>query len=482
MRHWRTIAFSSTLLVTGIAASMGASESAEGPIDKTAPSHLIGTWKQLDAGRHLTISEETVDVYHHTKFLCYKDEPASGKPLAESYARYALEDDGSTLTLWIHDFGEKFDRFWGRRTFVRVPGLPPKAVVEPSADARFRDPEFVFELVWHTFDEQFPFFEQRNFDWGKRFRRFRPMVTPATTDEQLYQVMTGMLAGLGDSHTRIYWDQRAQPFKSGRARVLHRLDDAFDRQDEFTDAFRFRGDWSQKGKSAVSSRFVDGKLQSAANKRIRWGRLHGSIGYVRLDSLTGFSPKGTTRAEEVEMLGCEMDRIVEQLWGCKAVIIDLSFNGGGYDAAGMVIASRFADKRRHALSTYSAGQKPSMARRCFVRPAGPRQYTRPVYVLTTNGTVSAGESLVLMLKAFSHVTHVGETTRGCLSGILNKGMPNAFHVTMSNQFWVSPEGTAPEGFGIAPDIEFPVFDSEDLFGGYPNAVGRVIELVDRDDR
>ena len=61
-------------------------------------------------------------------------------------------------------------------------------------------------------------------------------------------------------------------------------------------------------------------------------------------------------------------------------------------------------------------------------------------------------------------------------------MPNAFHVTMSNQFWVSPSGGIHEGSGIQPDVEFIVFSGEDLFGSYPEAVQRALKIATQSRR
>ena len=297
-----------------------------------------------------------------------------GRPLAESYKLYILSDDNSKLTLLHPDFRGRFDEFFGRDGFTRVPALPPETIHEPSLDKRFRDPTFVFDLVWHHFDEQFPFFEIRGFDWSEKYRRYRPNISRRSTDEELYGALTGMLTGLGDSHTRIYWEEREQPFKSGRARVLDYLEIAFERQDQYGDQSEFNGFWDRALKARVASELVDGQLRESANV-IGWGHLEGDVGYIRLDFLTGFGQPGSSREEQVELLEREMDRIIEEFQDRRAIILDLSFNQGGFDPAGAVIASRFADRRRHVLSMYSAGQDPGSAREFSVSPGG----TSPIH-------------------------------------------------------------------------------------------------------
>ncbi len=465
------------LVVTAaVASSTAAAGTSQGPLTKQAPASTLGVWRQTEGGRYLAISAETADFYHFNKLVCYKDEPAAGKPLSETYVRYRLEGEGAKLTLFRYDMAGRFDDFFACDKFKRVNSLPPNAVARPGEDARFKEPEFIFEVVWHHFDEQFAFFGRRGSDWQERYRRFRPEVTKKTTDEELYNILTKMLAGLGDSHTRIYWDKRKEPFRSGTSRVSEYLDAAFAKQAVFKDAPQFRGAWAAKQKSAVESELADGPLNRAAAGRIRWGKLKGDVGYMELDLLSGFGPPASKREEQMAILEGEIDRIVAALQGCRALVIDLGFNQGGFDPFGAVIASRFADRRRHVLSTYSMGEDPSSARALFIGPGGPRQFTKPVYVLTSNATVSAGETLTLMLLAFPHVKQVGETTRGCLSSLLNKGMPNAFHVTLSNEVWLTPEGKVPEGCGIKPAVEFPVFEEANLMSSYPAAVRKVLSL------
>jgi carboxyl-terminal processing protease len=414
--------------------------------------HTIGVWRQVNGGVLLTITPERADFYHSSRFATYKDEEESGKPLSNTFARFSIEDDGDTLVLFQHDLGGRFDEFFSRSTFRRIPALPASTIFQPGEDPRFKQPQFVFDIFWHNLDEQYAVFAQREFDWVERRREFRPKLTSASTDEELYEMMTSALVGLGDSHTRVYWKNRDEPFRSGSAKLVNYLDAAFAQQTLITNVRQFRGNWVSAQKAAAVSDLAVGPLQRAAGGKIRFGMLKGDVGYMELDVVTGFGPADSSRATHLKVLEEELDRIVSFWSEAQAVIVDLSFNQGGADVFGATIASRFADRRRPVLSVYYAGQEPADARTLFIDPAGPRQFTRPVYVLTSNSTVSAGETLTLMLKAFPHVMQVGEATRGDLSSLLNKGMSNTFHVTLSNEVWLDANGASYEGRGVPPEI------------------------------
>ena len=440
------------------------------------PTEVLGTWRQLDDGRYLHLTDSIADFFDYTPEICYRVEPDSGKALHESFDHFSLDEKSTTLKLWKYDFGERFERFYYTQ-FVRVDRLPKETLFAPSRDKRFKNPKFVASLITQQFDGHFPFFEQRKFDWEQRKRDLLNKINETSTDRELFTALCDSLTGLGDSHTRIYWTEEKQPFKSGRTRVLNYLEEAHRQQEEIESVAEFGGYWQRKMRKEIEDLLVVGEMRYAANDRIRWGVLKGNVGYIENEFLTGFAAPGTHRREEIRLLEKELDRVILALADCDALILDLSYNAGGFDQAAMTFASRFADKRRHVMSYHAPGIPRSLSRKCFVRPAGKTQFTKPVYVLTSNSTVSAGEALTMALKAFPHVRQVGEPTRGCTSSFLNKWMPNDFHLTLSNEVWSSPDGNIPEGKGLQPDTEISVFTRDDFFGSYPKAIQAVVEIA-----
>src|SRR3982074_2088566 len=66
-----------------------------------------------------------------------------------------------------------------------------------------RNPERNFEILWNTFHNRYPFFELRNVDWKQQYERYRPKVTTTTTDEELFDIFSGMLDPLDDGHVEL---------------------------------------------------------------------------------------------------------------------------------------------------------------------------------------------------------------------------------------------------------------------------------------
>lgn len=276
-------------------------------LEANTPGSLHSVWQQTGGGRFLVVSQDEADFYHHTQSITYRVTPTAGKPLSDSYANFQLSEDGGTLKLWRTDFGDRCERQYFD-TFTRVDALPGNSVKHPEQDPRFQDPQFVFQLVCEQFDEHFPFFENRRFDWATRKQQVGAQLQADSTDEQLYTAITRLLDGLNDSHTRLYWDQRDAPYQSGEANIIAYLDQAFEQQDQFESKGAFRGHWARNSKQAVLPMLADGQIKRAANGRIRWGVLKNNIGYIENDQLSQFSKAGTPRSRELAELEAAMDQ------------------------------------------------------------------------------------------------------------------------------------------------------------------------------
>ena len=66
-----------------------------------------------------------------------------------------------------------------------------------------RDPETNFEQLWKTFHRRYPFFTLRNVDWMRQYETYRPKVTRKTSDDELFDIVSQMLAPLNDGHVEL---------------------------------------------------------------------------------------------------------------------------------------------------------------------------------------------------------------------------------------------------------------------------------------
>jgi carboxyl-terminal processing protease len=207
----------------------------------------------------------------------------------------------------------------------------------------------------------------------------------------------------------------------------------------------------------------------------------GSLEDFQLSQLAGFA-EDSTPTVDLRLIRAEMDRAISALADTRAMIVDIAGNNGGYDEVSAEVASRFADARRAAFTVRQHRPQGRQPQQWFVEPKGPRQYRKPVYLLTTDRTISAGDSLTLMMREIPHVTHVGQPTSGSMSDMLPKSLPGHFVVSISNESYVDPRGVLYEGRGIPPKLPLQVFDPADpatLFTGHEAAIDQLLALIAR---
>lgn len=308
------------------------------------------------------------------------------------------------------------------------------------------DPVGNFESLWTTFDERYAVFEQRGVDWRALYDQYRPMVTPQTTDEELFEVITSMLSHLDDAHVSLMADGQAfwRGFREFRERTKDSLFNLWLIQNNY-----------------VAGNFVN------VNDQFFYGTIQEDIGYLFVRHLSGDKPDF-------------IDPFLEEMKEMRGLVIDLRHNGGGDFTNGEVIASRFTQQRTLAFTGMpKSGPGPNdfeAPTAYYLDPAGPRQFTKPVVVLTDIYTVSAGENLVLYLRTLPHVTVMGDRTTGAMGERLEKEMPNGWIYSITGQIITAADGNIYEGTGIPPDIAV-LNTAAELANGVDQMLERAIEKI-----
>jgi carboxyl-terminal processing protease len=201
----------------------------------------------------------------------------------------------------------------------------------------------------------------------------------------------------------------------------------------------------------------------AGNDFIQYGILGGDVGYIALYTVGGYAsrqfddPGGDLLALDAAM----EDALTRfEAAGVRGVILDLSVNLGGHDFISRAVAGRFAAADVLAYSKSAADAVLPHSHEAFVHPAEGRRFTGPVYVLTSDVTISGGETLTLSLRGLPNVTHAGAATRGAFSDVLAKTLPNGWVVTISNEIYRDHDGIVWEGRGITPELPLEVFAAD----------------------
>lgn len=319
------------------------------------------------------------------------------------------------------------------------------------------DPEKNFEHLWKAYDMNYAIFRAKNVDWQALYSVYRPMVTPETTEDELFDVMTNMLGHLNDNHVLLMTEDQSRFFCAGYL------------GDYFGDGGLAAYEEIMQRRPAPDGYFIE-PLKIAADGIFAFGWLTDDIGYVHFNKF-----------EDLRQSKEAVDEIVRTLGNAKAIVVDVRRNGGGDDRVGKVIADRFADRKRLYMTTQQRiGLKHddfAPKKYWYVEPDGPVRFTKPVILLTDRLSLSAAENFALAMRVLPHVTLVGDFTSGCFADMYWDTLPNGWTFTVSYKLFLDCRGMCWEGIGVPPDIKQDNTE-EDIKAGKDRVLELAIDLIE----
>ena len=295
-------------------------------------------------------------------------------------------------------------------------------------------PQNNFQILWDDFDRYYVFFQYKNVDWQALYDIYAPQVTDQVDDRALFDILFAMLAHLNDGHIDLI-----APFKSVNARYT-------DERPQPKSTLNL---------DLVKSKYLNSEFQTAGNGFFTAGQISDTIGYLHIASFR--SGGGNLWVEAI-------DPIVNKFFDHRGFIVDVRGNSGGNSNNADAIAGRFADQKRvSALLQSRNGPRHSdfgPIEKKYVEPAGNKQFTKPIVVLTDRVTASSAEYFVLAMKQFSYVTVLGDFTSGASANNIFRELPNGWIYRLSVQEWLSVDNVSHEGVGIPPDIRVSPSDAD----------------------
>ena len=295
------------------------------------------------------------------------------------------------------------------------------------------DPKGNFEALWRIVDEHYCFFTYKQnaygLDWNECRQRYGQQINEHMTDAQLFEVLTHMLAELRDGHVNLY-----SKFDVGRY-------------------WSWYEDYPTNYSENLIDRYLGTDYKIASGMRYRI--LDDNIGYVSCTSFeNGISASG-------------LDNILYYLSTTNGLIIDLRNNSGGMLTSAEELAARFTNEEilvgymQH--KTGKGHDDFSAMEEQWLKPSSGLRWQKQVVVLTNRRVYSAANEFVKYMKRCPLVTVVGDRTGGGAGMPFSSELPNGWGVRFSAcpMYDVNHE---PTEFGIAPDIETSLNESDAIAG------------------
>jgi carboxyl-terminal processing protease len=295
-------------------------------------------------------------------------------------------------------------------------------------------PEQLFESLWQTFDQKYALFEVKALDWRALYEVYRPKVTPNTSDEELFEIMTSMLSHLNDNHVFLQAESLGREFSAGYI-------------GKYIGEMGLAGAIQFLARRPLPERYFRLPPETIGGGRFLYGWVDEGIGYFHLNSF-----------QDMDGSAAAVDSILKTFTGAHAMIVDVRRNSGGDDRVCKEIADRFADQQRLYMVTRDRNGPAhgdfDPPKYWIVNPES-STFTRPVILLTNRLSISSAENFVLAMRVLPHVTVVGDFTSGCFADMAWYDLPNGWRYSVSKNWFVDYAGRCWEGIGVPPDIMVP---------------------------
>jgi hypothetical protein len=449
------------------------------------PRPWQGLWRSVGYNRMLDIDAGGYALYTATAGHACVFERGSAQQFAEAFDRVEINAQGRLSLFHAHDL----TRYEFERRKAWEPGRTLHRTPNDNVWLNFR-------ALCEVFAENYAFFDVRGVDWAAVCDAARSRLGASPTQTQLLDVFAEMIAALADLHVYVASPARkirSVPVARGPRQALRT---AFDLPTPQLSARSTTDRIASRLHATLLADFAATLhgFRQAGNEVICWGTLSPGVGYLSMLRMFGFAATEAARnADDLPHRLCDagpfmaadmvcvqriLDEAMAELSIHHSLIIDVRLNAGGFDRAGILLCERLIDQ---PLTVY---RKKARWQDGFTEPQlltltpfpGPR-FPKPVSVLTSCFTQSAGEVFALAASAIPTVTLLGEPTQGILSDNLFHRLPSGWEVSLSNEVYETLDGRCFESAGVPPAVPLPELGAADLLAdlraGLRLAVARV---------
>lgn len=281
-----------------------------------------------------------------------------------------------------------------------------------------------FDEMWKGYDAWYGEFEVRHINWDSMYSVYRPQVNDNMNNTELYNVLTKLITPLNDIHAFL------QPTSDGLPRY---------ESNEFIRIHKVQQDFSI---DVINQNYLP--ALTMVDDNLHYGILDGNIGYIHFAAFD----------MPVKFYEQQMNTIMTALKNTKGIIVDIRNHGGGDDMVSRYVAGWFAQERKLFMTVRkrkgAAHNDFSGPEYWYVDKQGSYQYTKPVKILTTRWTASAGETFTWAMNTQTQVKQMGDTTAGGFTDVISRELPNGWLYFAGVGDYRNAKGESGEGKGVAP--------------------------------
>jgi carboxyl-terminal processing protease len=283
-----------------------------------------------------------------------------------------------------------------------------------------------FDEMWKGYNEWYGTFEVRHINWDSLYNIYRPQVNDNMSNTALYNTLGQLITPLNDIHAFL------QPTSDELPRY---------ESNEFIRTHKVQQDFSI---DVIKQNYLP--TLTTVDENLQYGILNGNIGYIHFAAFD----------MPVKFYEQQMNTIMPALQNTRGIIVDIRNHGGGDDRVSRYVAGWFAQERKLFMTVC---KRNGTARNNFTAPEywyvekqGSFQYAKPVRLLTTRWTASAGETFTWAMNTQAQVKQMGDTTAGGFTDVISRELPNGWLYFVGVGDYRNANGESEEGKGVPPSI------------------------------
>lgn len=285
------------------------------------------------------------------------------------------------------------------------------------------NPESIFENLWKTFEQEYALFEERGIDWQKEYYKYRPLVTPQSTEAELHNILTQMLSILDDGHVSLTAPGK-EVFFSNNFR-------------------RNKTGWELFNLDIIKSNYLEGDYKEGNADNYLYGKIKDrNLGYIHFGHI----------GENF----MNLHDFLIKYETADGLIFDLRHNSGGDFTWSFSNIGRLTDEKRFVFRSKTkngTGINDYTSWKNWYFIPKDKYVDKPLIVLIDRYTISAAERTVMAFKTLPNVTFVGDTTNGAHGTLIGRELANGWYYSLVPQKVELFDGKSYEGIGISPDIK-----------------------------